>query len=182
MTETAFEEFSVHIDESRAHNEPPVNLFNVDRKYQSIDLTIEPSTLEQDERAVTPPPPPLDIFDFDLKYTEDPLEQQSNLTENSESDTVVNAGLVLQGIDFTSFSENKPQNVKPSSPADKAATKVQTTVTSSAGDQNAQKSLLMESVLQKIKTTTGSNQIVTMEQQVTEVRVQCQLHYTLYMM
>ncbi|XP_048745141.1 uncharacterized protein LOC125658086 [Ostrea edulis] len=176
--ETTFEEFSVDIDESRGHVGPPVNLFNVDMKYQSIDFTTEPSTVEQNERAATPPPPPLDIFDFDLKYTEDPLQQQSNITENLESDTVVSAGPMLQGIDFTSFSvvelsENKPQNVKTSIPSNDVTRTVQNPMASekSAGDQDVQKSVLMESVLQKIKTTLpGNNQTVKAEQQVTEIK------------
>lgn len=180
------DEFSIDIDETRANSGgPAINLFNVDMKYQSIDFTtIENPSIEQDEntkgdnitsnRSVTPPAPSLDIFDFGMKYTED--EEQFEVPDNV--DVVVSPAPQLRGIDFTSFSKREEtkstsQSETNSVSQNKGKVMVQNSVEETATSQNAQKSVLMQSVLQKIKTTqtSGDSQVVQVEKNVTEVKV-----------
>lgn len=180
------DEFSIDIDETRANSGgPAINLFNVDMKYQSIDFTtIENPSIEQDEntkgdnitsnRSVTPPAPSLDIFDFGMKYTED--EEQFEVPDNV--DVVVSPAPQLRGIDFTSFSKREEtkstsQSETNSVSQNEGKVMVQNSVEETATSQNAQKSVLMQSVLQKIKTTqtSGDSQVVQVEKNVTEVKV-----------
>lgn len=182
------DEFSIDIDETRANSGgPAINLFNVDMKYQSIDFTTtENPSIQQDEntegdnitsnRSVTPPAPSLDIFDFDMKYTEDPSEEHFKVSENV--DVVVPPAPQLKGIDFTSFSKTEEtkrtfQSETNSVSQNEGKTMVQNSVEKTATSQNAQKSVLMQSVLQKIKTTQtgGDSQVVQVEKKVTEVKV-----------
>lgn len=177
------DEFSIDIDETRANSGgPAINLFNVDMKYQSIDFTTtENPSIQQDEntegdnitsnRSVTPPAPSLDIFDFDMKYTEDPSEEHFKVSENV--DVVVSPAPQLKGIDFTSFSKRTSQSETNSVSQNEGKTMVQNSVEKTATSQNAQKSVLMQSVLQKIKTTQtgGDSQVVQVEKKVTEVKV-----------
>lgn len=182
------DEFSIDIDETRANSGgPTINLFNVDMKYQSIDFTTtENPSIQQDEntegdnitsnRSVTPPAPSLDIFDFDMKYTEDPSEEHFKVSENV--DVVVSPAPQLKGIDFTSFSKTEEtkrtfQSETNSVSQNEGKTMDQNSVEKTATSQNAQKSVLMQSVLQKIKTTQtgGDSQVVQVEKKVTEVKV-----------
>lgn len=182
------DEFSIDIDETRANSGgPAINLFNVDMKYQSIDFTTtENPSIQQDEntegdnitsnRSVTPPAPSLDIFDFDMKYTEDPSEEHFKVSENV--DVVVSPAPQLKGIDFTSFSKTEEtkrtsQSETNSVSQNEGKTMDQNSVEKTATSQNAQKSVLMQSVLQKIKTTQtgGDSQVVQVEKKVTEVKV-----------
>lgn len=182
------DEFSIDIDETRANSGgPAINLFNVDMKYQSIDFTTtENPSIQQDEntegdnitsnRSVTPPAPSLDIFDFDMKYTEDPSEEHFKASENV--DVVVSPAPQLKGIDFTNFSKTEEtkrtsQSETNSVSQNEGKTMVQNSVEKAATSQNAQKSVLMQSVLQKIKTTQtgGDSQVVQVEKKVTEVKV-----------
>ncbi|XP_061178488.1 ELMO domain-containing protein 3-like [Saccostrea echinata] len=181
MTEATFEEFSIDIDESRAgRGGPPVNLFNVDMKYQSIDFTPETSSGEQDVKAVednsvrasTPPPPPLDIFGFDMKYTEDPLEDQNDSSGNNGS--MGSVGPSLTSINFGNLSRMESTENKPSSVSSNEAkgTAQQNLEKKPEATQNAQQSVLMKNVLQKIKTSqSSSGETVKIEQQTTEVKI-----------
>ena len=193
------EEFSIDIDESRSSKSgPPINLFNVDMKYQSIDFTTETSSVEQGittrddnstaNRSDTPPVPSLDIFDFDMKYTEDPLEEHGNATENIE--TVVSTGPNPQfrGFDFTSLSKSKETENSPNQVQEKTSVvscddkkTFQNFDKKVNPSQSSQPSVLMQSVLQKIKTSQkgdggqvagrGGHQVVKREEQVTEVQI-----------
>nr|XP_022343971.1 uncharacterized protein LOC111137036 [Crassostrea virginica] len=193
------EEFSIDIDESRSSKSgPPINLFNVDMKYQSIDFTTETSSVEQRittrddnstaNRSDTPPAPSLDIFDFDMKYTEDSLEEHGNATENIE--TVVSTGPNPQfrGFDFTSLSKSKGTENSPNQVQEKTSVvscddkkTFQNFDKKVNPSQSPQPSVLMQSVLQKIKTSQkgdggqvagrGGHQVVKREEQVTEVQI-----------
>lgn len=182
------DEFSIDIDETRANSGgQAINLFNVDMKYQSIDFTTSENfskeqnvnTREENttsNRCVTPPAPSLDIFDFDMKYTEDPSEGPCEVTENA--DVVVSPVPQLRGIDFTSFSKgaettHNSQSETNSVSQNEGKMMVQNSLEKTAPSQTAQKSVLMQSVLQKIKTsqTGGEGKVVQVEKQVTEVKV-----------
>ncbi|XP_062601459.1 uncharacterized protein LOC134263166 [Saccostrea cucullata] len=180
MTEATFEEFSIDIDESKAGHGPPVNLFNVDMKYQSIDFTTEtPSgesevkTVEDNSvRASTPPPPPLDIFGFDMKYTEDPLEDFNESSGNNSSGG--NVGPSLTSINFGNLSRMESTENKSSSVSSSVAkgTVQQNLEKKPDTAQDVQQSALMKNVLQKIKTSqSSSGQTMKIEQQTTEVKI-----------